>query len=168
MAFLCTSCGKEHDTLPEPAYRRPDDVWALSAEEKAVRVTGGNDFCSLAGEGAMDLVRYFIRGRVQLAVPEIGDNWSVGVWAEVAESSFHRYRELYDSDASGEPRFSGVLANAAKGFEDAFRSQKSVQLGNETQRPTFWFTRGCNSSLGQLQQSGVTLERIHSVLGGFE
>ncbi|MBK8284907.1 MAG: DUF2199 domain-containing protein [Ahniella sp.] len=51
MPFLCTSCGKKHDSLPEPAYQRPDDVWALSADERALRVTGGNDLCSLAGEG---------------------------------------------------------------------------------------------------------------------
>lgn len=168
MAFLCTSCGKEHETLPEPGYQRPDAVWQLDVLERARRVVGGNDFCSLHDEALLQPVRFFIRGTIPLPVPEIEDSWSIGVWAEVSESDFHRYCELYDSDASREPRFPGRVANAAKGFEDALGSEVHVQLGTETQRPTLWFPASAACSLSQLQSSGITLARIHSVLGSFE
>jgi hypothetical protein len=168
MTFHCTSCGKEHETLPEPGYQRPDAVWQLNVLERARRVAGGNDFCSLHGEAQAQPVRFFLRGTIPLPVPEIEDSWSVGVWVEVSEADFQRYRVLYDSDASREPQFLGRIANAAKGFEDAFGADVLVQLGTENERPTLWFPAGARCSLSQLQSAGITLARIHSVLGSFE
>jgi hypothetical protein len=167
MSFNCSSCGKEHDSLPEPAYQRPDDVWALSEEENARRVAGGNDLCSIHEDRPGDPVRFFIRGTIPMWVPELSDSWAVGVWAEVSESDFHRYRSLYDSDASHEPRFEGTIANAVRGFPDTLGASVWVQLGNETQRPTFSFSPESTCSLARLQDSGISLDQIHTVVGHF-
>lgn len=168
MTFFCKSCGKEHDSLPEPAYQRPDDVWALSPEERAKRVSGGNDLCSLRGDASGGKERFFLRGVVPIQVPELDDTWAIGIWVEVSESDFHRYRELFSVNAASEPRFPGVIANAAKGFADVLGAWVSVQLGSETQRPTFWFPPKSECSLGRLQQAGITLEEIHALLGQFD
>jgi len=168
MTFTCKSCGKEHDGLPELGYQRPDVVWALDVVARTRRVDGGNDLCVLRDEAPGGAPRFFIRGTIPLPAPEIDDDWAVGVWAEIAEPDYQRCVELYDHDACGEPRFPGTVANAPKGFEDALGARVLVQLGTETQRPTFWFPLGAGCSLAKLQRSGITLERIHDVIGHFD
>ena len=72
---------------------------------------------------------------------------------------------MYSEDASDQPRFPGVTANSLKCFEVALGNDVMVQLGTATQRPTFWFADNATHSLSQLQREGITLERIHEVVG---
>ena len=167
MSYVCTSCGKEHDSLPEPAYKRPDAVWAVSEDERPARVVGGNDLCSLHGGRPSDPVQYFVRGVIPLRVPELNDSWAIGVWVQVAESHFRLYHSLYNADASGESRFEGTIANSVKGFPDTLGATVWIQLGNEAQRPTFWFPPESQCSLARLQESGISVHQVHSVVGHF-
>ena len=168
MTFLCASCGKEHESLPEPSYQRPDGVWELTDERKKRLVRGGSDLCTLSGDGPNDPTRHFIRGVIPFPVPEIEDTWAVGVWVEVSEENFRRYSDLYDTDASNEPMFPGYVANALNGFDGLLGRDVMVRLGTETQRPTFWVSSDLDDELHRLQEGGIGLARIHSVLGSFE
>lgn len=63
----------------------PDDIFALSEEQREVRTKTHSDLCSL------DDKRYFIRGVVYVPVQELGTKFGWGVWAEVSEETFYRY-----------------------------------------------------------------------------
>ena len=139
MTFLCTHCGKG-TTHCELSYQRPDDVWSLSPSEKAQRVSGGNDLCVLTGVTSDEAPRHFIRGVIPL--PMVGVDDGVGVWVEVSARDFVRYKHLYDKDASQEPGFSGVVANAPNSFEDTLGADVMVQLGTGSEAHILVLHRG--------------------------
>jgi hypothetical protein len=165
MPFICNACGEEHDSLPEPAYQRPDIIWALNANGMEDRASGNDDWFVLAGDSAADPDRFFIRGTIPVQVIDLVDDWALGVWAEVDEFHFQRYGEFYSADGSNVARFPGTIANSVLGFEAALGEPVMIQLGDETQRPTFWLPASSECELARLQASGITLQRIHAVFG---
>jgi len=165
MTFRCSHCGKDHDSLPEPSYQRPDDVWSLAPPERAHRVVGGDDFCVLSGVDSQEASRHFVRGIIPLPIVGVDDTWALVVWVEVAEADFERYKHLYNEDASSESAFPGVVANAPKCFEDALGADVMIRLRTATQRPTFWFAVEATNPLAERQRTGITLEQIHQVVG---
>ncbi len=131
------------------------------------RASGNDDLCILRGERSEEPIRHFIRGIIPIRIQDVDDTWAIGAWVEVSKQHFQRYRELYDADASEEPRFVGRVANAIKGFDGVLGAEVAVQLGDETQRPTLWFPEDSTQELACVQVSGVTMEQIHAIFGDF-
>src|SRR5262245_22950469 len=87
-------------------FRRPDHNLGIPEQERDERVRCSDDLCKTR-DG-----RYFIRCVLEVPIPEMGEFFRWGPWAEVREADFARYLEIWDvEDASGEPAFSGRLAN---------------------------------------------------------
>ncbi|MBC7817123.1 MAG: DUF2199 domain-containing protein [Planctomycetaceae bacterium] len=151
--------------MPELAFQRPDEVWMLEPAEKERRVKDGDDLCILSGTRPAEAARHFIRGLIELPIVGVDDTWAVGVWAEVSKHDYERYEQLYREDATQEPRFRGIVSNSPSGFEDVLGAEVMVQLGTASSRPAFWFVSEPVHSLAELQRNGISLDRIHQVIG---
>jgi hypothetical protein len=115
MGYTCSVCGEYHDQLMlDIRLGLPDDVFALSDEERERATERGEDWCILhTGDP-----RFFTRALLEIPVPELETYFGYGVWAELDEAGFDRIRALWD-DPSGadEPPFAARLANELAPYE---------------------------------------------------
>jgi hypothetical protein len=115
MGYTCSVCGEYHDELMlDIRLGLPDDVFALSDEERERATELGEDWCILnAGHP-----RYFTRALLEIPVPELETYFGYGVWAELDEAGFDRIRELWDDPrGADEPPFAARLANELAPYE---------------------------------------------------
>jgi hypothetical protein len=157
MSFVCPTCGKSHDGLQRNfAWKLPDVVWAIPAEQREAAAKCTSDLCQY-GE------RYFIR--CILPVPLLGadDPFNWGVWAEVERPTFERYLEIYEMDAESEPHRLGRVANAIPGYPEISEAME-IHFGKSTERPTLHFTPACNHPLAKEQREGISGGRYHEIL----
>ena len=111
--------------------------------------------------------RSFIRG--VLIVPVRGEvqGFGWGVWAEVTESAFRHYLEVWsNSDQSHESPFPGELANSLPGYEPTIGLAVELQLSGATTRPLFT-VRDSLHSLGRDQREGIPFERVMEIMAPF-
>mgnify|MGYP003945682985 CR=1 FL=1 len=157
-SFLCGTCGELHEGLPTDwAWRLPDEVWALSKDERDARAKWTDDLCQLDE-------RYFIRCILKVPFQELEGYYGWGVWAEVAENDFRRYLEVYSEDASREPPVPGTLANAISQYEAALGLPISVQFGNATSRPSVHVSLSTGHILAVVQAAGMSNASYHDIL----
>lgn len=151
----CGCCGKDIGEIAfDKSFKMPDEIWALSESEREQRAQIDSDLCCLDE-------RYFIRGVAYIPVHNSEQSYGWGIWVEVPEVNFFDYVKSYESDNSFKPRFSGIVANVIRSYENTIGLEVEVQLGNETQRPTFFF-KTPNHLLTREQAAGITLEKVHT------
>jgi hypothetical protein len=153
----CPCCGKEvelHDM--DVAFGLPDAIFTLPEEQRGARAKTHTDLCSL------DDRRYFIRGVVYVPVKELAANFGWGVWAEVSEETFHRYRDLYDKDGTNEPPAAGVLANIPPGYAE-IEQPLEIHFGAPDKRPVFKPTP-TESEFYHEQIDGLPVRKWHSIV----
>lgn len=154
----CGCCGKDIGEIAfDKSYKMPDEIWALSKPEREERARIDSDLCRLDE-------RYFIRGVTYIPVLETDQFYGWGIWAEIPEENFFEYVKNYEEDNSSKPRFSGIVANEIPSYSNTIGLELSVQLGNATQRPTFYFT-GTSHLLEKEQTQGISLEKVHGFSG---
>jgi hypothetical protein len=56
MKYICKTCGKTHDDVPDIGSDKPFQYWMIPEEERETRVELTSDTCILDDE------HYFIRG----------------------------------------------------------------------------------------------------------
>ena len=150
----CGCCGKEvGDFFYDKGYQMPDEIWDLSSDDREARTKIDDDLCRLDN-------RYFLRGVANLAVKGTNKEFGWGIWVEVPQEKFFEYIENYNSDNSAVASFSGTVANNLPFHPKTMGIAAEVQLGNETQRPTFKIVEPSHL-LTQEQINGITLERVH-------
>lgn len=105
MGFTCSVCGAVHDDrLLDVRLGLPDDIHALSAEERGRRTRLDDDFAVL------DDRRFFVRGLLELPIPELGDRFGYGAWVEVGRRHFRKLMTRWHEPEQFGP-VDGVLAN---------------------------------------------------------
>lgn len=163
MPFVCRCCGEEHDSLPEPAYQRPDLVWMLRVAGEEGRVSGDDDHCVLRGRKHGEPTRYFLRGLLPFRVidAEVEGGWAIGTWVEVAEADFTAYRALSEAgldDESCAP-FPGRIANQVMRLTGVLGTEVSVQPAGADRRATLWFPKQADHLLARLQAKASAWNR---------
>lgn len=103
MSYRCETCGKTHDDLPDLAFRWPDPYFGIPEPERAARIKGTADLCSIDSED------YFIRGVILLPIKEHKRSVGLGVWVSQKKENFQTYVDNYDSADIGP--FFGWLSN---------------------------------------------------------
>ena len=152
----CAVCGKEHlRSELELAFRRPDPIVALAAEERATRVKETDDLC------AIDYERYFVRSVLPLPVHSREEPYQLGLWVEVPRDSFMRIYELWsDPDQANEPAFAGSLANDIPSFAPTCGLAINLYLTGPSTRPTI-VVADQGHPLFHEQAAGITEHRAH-------
>jgi hypothetical protein len=160
LRWRCSVCGEEHDGLPldwaydSPTYwdgPRNDGDWITP------------DLCSWTddvGERA-----YFIRGVLQVPVPELADSLRYGVWSSLSEKSFERVRELWDDPARTEEQpYFGWLMNSLPYYPETLRLPADVVTADLELRPDIVLHDGDHPLIRE-QQEGITVERVLEIVG---
>ena len=150
----CSCCGK---MLPaenlELAFRRPDDVAALSNEELEMRCAYTDEICILDEE------RFFVRCTIPLPVHMSSDAYAIGAWAEISKPDFDLVREVWDEvDQSGRPAIQGSLANQIPTTTGSLGCHVAVKLVGHVTRPNILIADDA-CSLFQEQKDGIHLHR---------
>jgi hypothetical protein len=158
MAFICQTCGKEHSGLPlDIGFKRPADYFEVPEHERDTRCELTSDWCIIDGR------HYFLRGCLFIPVRDSGDDFVWGMWAEVSQQTFERYRELRDSDGSQEPSHAGTFCGEPRGYAGLDRHPLSVQFGPADKRPRFTLKPSDHLMYNE-QQAGITQHRVHEIL----
>lgn len=151
----CGCCGKEIGEIAfDKSYKMPDEIWSLSKKDRNKRAQVDSDLCRLDD-------RCFIRGVAYIPVIDTENSYGWGIWVEVPKDRFFDYVESYEDDNSVKPRFTGLVANRIPFYDETIGLTVEVQLGDETQRPTFFFV-GDSHLLSSEQSTGITIEKVHS------
>ena len=154
----CQTCGSEHSEWPSDiGFQRPDVVWKLEFADQNARVKANNDVCIL------DDSRHFLRGVLYVPVHGTSQPWGIGIWVEVSKQDFDRYCDLFNADASKEPRFPGIVSNALRAFPEALSSMVEVQLGRAADRPSLFYDVSSETDLAQAQNAGLSDAELHRV-----
>jgi hypothetical protein len=157
-SYVRSVCQRSHEGLPtDTGYTLPDDVWAITAEEREARAKWTTDLCQF-GE------RYFIRGVLFIPFTERSGAYGWGVWVEVKSPDFKHCVALYDKDGSQEPKVSGLLANRVPLHEESLGLPVLVQIGSSTQRPTITFPPEASHPFAVEQKEGIDETRFHAIL----
>jgi hypothetical protein len=111
---VCPACGRNVSGLDrEVTFGFPDEVFALSDEERVTRVTGfGKSFITLGSD------RFFLRVLLPVQL-DIGREFRFGVWIELSMHEYKRIWDLWDEPEYSAVSVEGVLANAVPPWADA-------------------------------------------------
>jgi len=152
----CEQCGLEHSVDEmELTFRRPDDVIALSAEERKRLVQENSNLCTI-GEG-----RYFVRAVLPLPVEGRELPYNIGLWVEVDHSAFDKVRELWsDPNQAEEPPFEVHIANDIPTLPPSSGLKATLHLTGPTTRPKVLLAPVLHP-LALEQTKGITAHRAH-------
>ena len=154
-AVVCATCGKPHPiNESELVFSLPDEIYALSAEERSARCDISADVC------AVDRERFFLRGLLPLKVSTRSRPYRLGVWAEIASSDYKRIYELWsDPDQSAQAPIPGRLANGLPLHQaPTLGLAISIQLTGPKTRPEFFLARS-EHPLFEEQEKGISEHR---------
>jgi hypothetical protein len=158
MSYVCQCCGETHEGLPlNLAFAKPG-AWFAKTRGRRPAWKLDADMCILGRK------RFFLRGCVYVPIHDSRESFVWGVWAEVSEHVFSRYRVLFEADGTGEPPYAGSLSVE---LDPRFRGMDglpvTIQFGTASERPRFDLKRS-NHWLCRQQQNGVTLHQVHEML----
>src|SRR5277367_5414977 len=98
MKYVCKTCGKEHDELPDIGADVPDNWYGFPADQRAVRVKLTADTC------VIDDKEFYIRGVLQIPLkddPGPPGYFGFGVWISQSAKNFQTYLDNFDTDTIG-------------------------------------------------------------------
>jgi hypothetical protein len=151
--------------MPDPVFRRPDVISALTSDEKRGRVLESNDLCTLRGEAGPD--RYFVRAVLPVRLVDGSGTAAWGLWAEVSETDLTVICDQWDApDQSATPLMIATLANRVPGYPDTVGLPVSLQLTGPTSRPTLSFSRDSIHPFALECMAGVSAHRVLAWLAG--
>ena len=114
MGFVCSVCGEFHaERLLDIRLSLPDAIHALPEDERAARAWLSEDFAVL------DERIYYVRGLLELPIPELGSKFGYGVWAELEPEHFnHLLEHWHDEEQEDFHPIAARLANDLAPFDE--------------------------------------------------
>jgi hypothetical protein len=93
MPYICSTCGKEHNDLPDIGSAAPFG-WAddLANDPNSLLTS---DLCIIEGQD------FFVRGVIEIPVHEFDRQFAWGGWVSHKKENFEIYREHFDSPDIG-------------------------------------------------------------------
>jgi hypothetical protein len=150
--FTCSLCGGQHaEELRDIRLGLPDDVHALDAAERAARAWLADDFAIL------DECRFFVRGLLELPIPDVGGRFGYGTWVEVPARTFRHLLRRWHSPRQFEP-VTGVLANELAPYHGTTRLAATLRPVSADRLPLVDLAEA-DHPLARDQRAGISVER---------
>lgn len=156
MKYRCTTCGQEHDDLPDIAADKPDHWWGVPERQRRRRVRLTSDTC------VIDRKDHFIRGLIEIPVHDYPHRFAFGVWVSQKKENFHTYLKNFDSAEIGP--FFGWLCTRIRYYEDdttALKTMAHFRGGNL--RPAI-ILEPTDHPLAVDQREGITLAKAWEIV----
>jgi hypothetical protein len=161
VAFTCTVCGEAHagDTR-DIRLSLPEPIFHLDEEERRRRAHVEDDFAVLqVAEGE----RHFVRGLLELPIPEEDGRFGYGSWIEVSEDDVATLGELWhDEDGWRSEPFSGTLANELSPYFATEGLSVRLRLRDVSLLPLVELEDG-EHELVRAQRNGISSHRAHEL-----
>jgi hypothetical protein len=156
--FTCSVCGEYHaERLLDIRMGLPDPIFELGDADRARRAWVGDD------SAVLDENRFFVRGLLQLPIPELENAFGYGVWAEVSGDDWLQLGKLWRDERQAEaPPFAGSLANELEPYERTLGLPLSLQLVSLERLPAVHLAEAPHSLVAD-QRHGITVERAEQL-----
>ncbi|HWH54606.1 MAG TPA: DUF2199 domain-containing protein [Gaiellaceae bacterium] len=158
MRWTCSRCGAEHEGVPlDWAFDRP--AYWDGARNEGDWIS--DDLCVWTDD--VGERNYFIRGLVEIPIPESGERLAYGVWSSLSKKSFDRVVDLWDDPArTEEPPYFGWLSNSIAGYPETLNLPLDVVTEQLEQRPSFLLHDGDHPLIRE-QHGGISPDRVLAV-----
>ncbi len=163
MGFTCTVCGRFHDEEPRDVrVTYPGPVARLDADERAQRVIATDDFCSYTEPGGT--MRHFVRGLIEIPVPEESSYFGYGAWVELDAHQIERVASLWrDATGADAPPFEGTLANELRPYVNTEGLSAVLEL-REVERLPAITVSGSHRLVTDIRR-GISVARARELAG---
>ena len=156
MTYTCATCGKTHEGLPDVAFRWPDSYFGVPESERAARIKGTTDTCSIDDED------FFIRGIILIPVHGQPESLGLGVWVSQKRENFQTYLDNFDSAEIGP--FFGWLSNRITFYQpDTWVLPTMAHFQGNNQRPLIK-PEPSDHPLYKDFSEGITMDRAWSIV----
>ncbi len=150
MSYVCKTCGKTHEGLPDVSFQYPDYYFRVPDVERDDRIKCDSDLCSIDKED------YFIRGIILIPVHNHKHKFGIGVWVSQKKENFETYIDNYDTADIGP--FFGWLSNHIPFYEEETVSLKTMaHFQGSGQRPLIE-VEPCEHRLYRDYSEGISLD----------
>jgi len=152
VGFVCSVCGEHHDErLLDIRLGLPDSIHALDPDDRDGRTWLGDDFAVLDEE------RFFVRGLLELPIPELANRFGYGAWVEVPMQTFRTLMARWHEPEQFEPA-TGYLANTLEPYEGTIGLEATLRAISADRLPAIDLADAAHP-LVRDQRHGITAER---------
>jgi hypothetical protein len=156
MAYHCTTCGDDHDGLPDVGMHAPDPYLDVPEDERAERTTFTSDRCTVNDH---DGRQYFIRGVILIPIHGQDEPFGLGAWVSQSRANYERY----ETNEEMAPTFGWLVNRIAHYEENTFLLKTRVLFGLGRERPTIELEPS-EHPLAVEQRRGITLARAWEIV----
>jgi hypothetical protein len=159
--FRCPSCSQLHAGFPAPAFAMPDEIFALSSDERDERCDGTPDACQLDD-------RFFLRCVLEMTLRDCDEHFEFGPWVEVAKVDLMRYAACEEQGVAMNSPIIGTVANELLGYESTLGVLCEIHSNpNHDLRPLVTITEPMHR-LHIEQRDGITVPRAMELVAGMK
>jgi hypothetical protein len=156
--FTCSVCGQSHDGAPLSWGPDAPDMWVcLPHEGREERGELGSDQC------VIDEKHFFIRGRIEIAVTDMGEKFAWLVWVEVSATDFLDMSSKWELEGrESTAPYSGRLANQLGLYsQPTFGLSVKIQTRPVGTRPFIEITE--DHLLQRQQKDGISSHEVQQI-----
>lgn len=152
MGFVCSVCGEFHaDRMLDIRLSLPEPIFALDDDERRARAWLADDFAVL------DESRFFVRGLLELPIPELETRFGYGTWVEVSGDEFRQLLEHWQ-DPDQFPPVEGTLANELAPYRGTEGLRATLRPVSVDSLPSVTLDDAAHPLVGD-QQDGISADR---------
>ena len=158
MSFACEVCGETHaGETRDIRMGLPQPIFLLDEAERDGRTWLSDDAAVLDDE------RFFVRGLLELPIPEEDGRFGYGSWIEVSSDDVAALGELWDDEEGwrSEP-FNGTLANELSPYFATEGLSVRLRLRDVSLLPLVELEDG-EHELVRAQRIGISSHRAHQL-----
>jgi hypothetical protein len=156
MTFRCTTCGEEHEGLPDIGAWAPDPYLSVPENERAERTTFTEDRCTVRDD---DGLHYFVRGVIFIPIHGQENPFGLGAWVSQSRANYERC----ERNEEMAPTFGWLVNRIAHYAEDTFLLKARVHFHGGRLRPTIELEPTAHP-LAIDQRCGITLTRAWQIV----
>jgi hypothetical protein len=158
VSWVCSVCGEPHDErLLDIRMSLPDVVHVLDEEDRGRDAWISDDFVALA-DG-----RRFVRGLLQIPIPELETRFGYGLWVEANAADWDRlFEHWYDPEQAGFPAVDGALANELDPYGPTLGLRVCLQPTSADTLPDVAVVEA-DHPLARDQRAGITVGRAEEL-----
>jgi hypothetical protein len=150
--FVCSVCGEYHEErMLDIRMGLPDTIHALAEEERAARTWLADDFAVLDDDW------FYVRGLLELPVPELESRFAYGAWLEVTRRDFTKLQKRWHDPKQFEP-LTCFLANELKPYEGTLGLEATLRPVSETKLPSVELADAPHELVRE-QRDGISVRR---------
>jgi len=150
--FTCSVCGQHHDErLLDVRLGLPHDIHRLDQEERERRTWLADDFAVLDDE------RFFVRGLLELPIPELDSRFAYGTWCEVEMPDFQELMRRWHDEGQFAP-VDCIVANELEPYRSTVGLRATLHATSPDKLPTVDLAAAPHE-LVHAQREGITAGR---------